>query len=178
MQHLRQSGEQIVLFILSLIGIAIAIYLTIVHYNSHVQLICSSSGIINCEHVLASPYAYIPGTSIPTSVAGIAWSMVGALLAIAAWLIWPEKRRVLIAELVWGAIGILTVFYLVYAEIVVLHAICAWCTVVHFIVLLYLLIVVFLVSRSTDELEAEVEQEPAEMSMKSNAHAYPSQRAR
>lgn len=163
MQHLRQLGGQIALFILSLIGVAIAIYLTIVHYNTHVELVCSSSGIVNCEHVLSSPYASIPGTSIPTSVAGIAWSMVGAMLPVAAWLIWPGKRIVLVAELLWAAIGLLTVFYLVYAELVVLHAICAWCTAIHLIVLLYLLITVFLVYISTNELEADVEQGSAEI---------------
>jgi uncharacterized membrane protein len=159
MLHLRRSGGQIALFILSLLGIAIAIYLTIVHYNTHVELICSASGIVNCEHVLSSAYAYVPGTLIPTSVAGILWSIVAAVLAVAAWLIWPAKRIVCIAELIWAAIGMLTVFYLVYAELVVLHAICAWCTAVHVTVLLYLLIAVFLVQSSAEEEDADIERE-------------------
>ncbi len=156
---MRQASGQIALFILSLIGLAIAIYLTIVHYNSHVTLVCSSSGLVNCEEVLTSPYASIPGSSIPVSIGGILWSAIGAGLAGLAWLVWPEKHIVRIAELIWAAIGMLTVFYLVYVEIVLLHTICAWCTAVHVIVLLYLLIAVFLVSTSSDEQDANTEQE-------------------
>lgn len=151
MVHFRQSSGQIALFTLSLISIAIAIYLTIVHYNTEVALVCSSSGLVNCEHVLSSPYASIPGTSIPISVAGILWSIVGAALAIIAWLVWPEKHIVRIAELAWAGVGMFSVFYLVYAEIVLLHAICIWCTAVHIIILLYLLIAAFLVYTSTTQ---------------------------
>ncbi len=159
MAHFRQSSGQISLFVLSLVGLAIAIYLTIVHYNTTVTLICSSSGLVNCEHVLSSSYASIPGSSIPVSIGGILWSAIGAGLAALAWLVWPEKHIVRIAELTWAAIGMLTVFYLVYVEIVLLHTICAWCTAVHVIVLLYLLIAVFLVYTSVDEQDAEAERE-------------------
>ena len=169
MAHFQRSSGQIILFILSLIGTAMAIYLTIVHYNTHVALVCSSNGLVNCEHVLASPYASIPGSSFPVSVAGIVWSAIGAVLAALAWLVWPEKRLVRIAELMWAAIGMLTVFYLVYVEIVILHTICAWCTAVHVTVLLYLLIAVFLVSLSTDGQEAETEREELAFEMKSKA---------
>ncbi|HEY4034785.1 MAG TPA: vitamin K epoxide reductase family protein [Ktedonobacteraceae bacterium] len=166
MTHFPRSSGQIILFILSLMGIVIAIYLTIVHYNTHVTLVCSSSGLVNCEQVLSSSYASIPGTSIPVSIAGILWSMIAAGLAVTAWLVWPEKHIMRIAELAWGAIGILTVFYLIYVEIVLLHAICAWCTAVHIITLLYLLITVFLVSTSTDEKEADAERGQPEVGTK------------
>src|SRR5204863_96862 len=123
MAHFRQSNGQIALFILALIGTTIAIYLAIVHYNTHVTLICSSKGLVNCEHTLSSPYASIPGTSIPISIAGILWSIGGAALAVIAWLVWPEKHIVLIAELVWAVVGMLTVFYLVYVELALLYTI-------------------------------------------------------
>ena len=151
MVHFRQSSGQIALFTLSLINIAIAIYLTIVHYNTEVALVCSSSGLVNCEHVLSSYYASIPGTSIPISIAGILWSIGGAALAVIAWLVWPEKLIIRIAELAWAGVGMFSVFYLVYAEIVLLHAICLWCTAVHIIILLYLLIAAFLVYTSTTQ---------------------------
>lgn len=159
MIHFRQSSGQITLFILSSISIAIAIYLTIVHYNTQVALVCSSSGIINCEHVLSSSYSSIPGTSIPVSIAGILWSIVGAALAASAWLIWPEKHIIRIAELAWAGVGMCSVFYLVYAELVLLHAICLWCTTVHVIILLYLLVAAFLVYTARDEEEANAERE-------------------
>jgi len=159
MAHFRRSSGQIALFTLSLINIAIAIYLTIVHYNTHVALVCSSSGLVNCEHVLSSPYASIPGTSIPISIAGILWSIVGVALAVIAWIVWPEKHLVRIAELAWAGVGMLSVFYLVYVELVLLHAICIWCTAVHVVVLLYLLIAVLLVYTSINEENANAEQE-------------------
>jgi uncharacterized membrane protein len=159
MAHFRQSREQITLFTLSLIGIAIAVYLTIVHYNTHVTLVCSTSGLVNCEQVLSSLYAFIPGSSIPVSIAGILWSAIGAGLAALGWLVWPEKHIVRIAELTWAAIGMLTVFYLIYVEIVLLHTICAWCTAVHVIVLLYLLIAAFLVYTSAGEQDTGDERE-------------------
>lgn len=169
MTHFRQSSGQITLFILSLIGTAIAIYLTIVHYNTHVVLVCSSSGLVNCEQVLASSYASILGSSIPVSVAGILWSVIGAVLAALAWLVWPEKRLVQIAELMWAAIGMLAVFYLIYVEIVLLHTICAWCTAVHVIVLLYLLIAAFLVSTSADGQEGDTKCEELPVGTKPKA---------
>lgn len=159
MAHLRQSSGQITLFILSLMGIAIALYLTIVHYNAHVALVCSSNGLVNCEQVLSSSYASIPGSSIPVSIAGVLWSIGGAILAALAWLVWPEKHIVRIAELTWAAIGMLAVFYLIYVEIVLLHTICAWCTAVHVIVLLYLLIAVFLLYTAIEEQEVDTERE-------------------
>jgi uncharacterized membrane protein len=92
--------------------------------------------------------------------------MIAAGLAVTAWLVWPEKHIVRIAELVWGAIGILTVFYLIYVEIVLLHTICVWCTAVHVITLFYLLTAVFLVSTSTDEKEADAERGQSEVGAK------------
>ncbi len=157
MAHFRQSSGQIALCILSLIGTAIAIYLTIVHYNTHVTLVCSSGGLVNCENVLSSSYATVPGTAIPVSIAGVLWSLVGAALALMAWLVWPENRIVCIAELAWAVVGMLTVFYLIYVELVLLHTICAWCTAIHVIVLLYLLIAVFLVYTSTYEEDTDAE---------------------
>ena len=169
MIHFQRSGGQIALFVLSLIGIAVAIYLTIVHYNSHVALVCSSKGPINCEQVLSSVYAIVPGTSIPTAVAGICWSVVGAVLAAIAWFVWPEKRIVCVAELVWAVIGMITVFYLVYVELVIIHAICAWCTVVHVTVLLYLLISAFLLCAPEDEEYVDTEQEQLVVDQKPEA---------
>lgn len=169
MAHFRGSIGQIILFMLSLIGIAIAIYLTVVHYNTHVVLVCSSNSLVNCEQVLSSMYASIPGTSLPVSIAGILWSGIGAILAALAWLVWPEKRIVQIAELAWAAIGMLTVFYLIYVEIVLLHTICAWCTAVHVIVLLYLLIAVFQAYTSIYNQDNNAEQEEPTVGTQSRA---------
>jgi uncharacterized membrane protein len=43
------------------------------------------------------------------------------------------------AQLAWAVGGIAVVFYLVYAELFLIGAICLWCTVVHLFVILLLL---------------------------------------
>ena len=42
-----------------------------------------------------------------------------------------------------GAIGLVTALYLVYVEIVRLHALCEWCTAVHVLTLLSFLVAVY-----------------------------------
>ncbi|WP_165423313.1 vitamin K epoxide reductase family protein [Ktedonosporobacter rubrisoli] len=160
MTYTRQAVGQIALLILALVGIGISIYLTIVHYNA-APLVCSTSGLVDCENVLSSPYSVVPGTQIPISVPGLFWFVVYAALSFGAWRLWPGKRELRIAELVWSALGMLTVFYLVYAEIVRIGKICAWCTGVHVIILLTLLIAVFLLQEAPADEEYDVEEEPS-----------------
>jgi uncharacterized membrane protein len=158
MTYLRRSGAQIALLVLALIGAGIAIYLTAVHYQG-APLVCSNTGLIDCSRVLSSPYSVVPGTSIPISIPGLAWCIVAAILAGAS--IWqPELRMPRLAMLGWTLVGLLTVFYLVYAEIVLLHTICIWCTSLHAIILVMLLIsVTQLQTPDYDEDELEEEEE-------------------
>jgi uncharacterized membrane protein len=116
---------QALAFFASVAGIAVSIYLTAVH-SAGFPLACPAGATVNCEAVLSSPYAVIAGTSIPTSAAGIIWFAVSAALWIRG------DRRV---QLGWSAIGMLTVLYLVFIEIVRIGAICVWCTAAHILVL-------------------------------------------
>ena len=141
MLFIRRSGGQILIFALSLVGIAISIYLTSVHY-ANVPLVCSTTGLIDCASVLSSPYSVVPGTTIPITVPGLAWCLVMAGLAFASWRLWPERHDLRIAEFAWSLIGMLTVLYLVYAELVRLHRICAWCTALHVMILVIFLITI------------------------------------
>lgn len=117
---------------LSLAGVGVSIYLTALHYSGFAPA-CPATGVVNCEAVLTSPYAVIAGTSVPTSAAGIAWFAISAVL----WLR-PYGRL----QLAWSAVGLATVLYLVFVEIVGLGAICLWCTAAHVLVLALLLIAV------------------------------------
>jgi len=125
-----------------LAGLGVSAYLTIVHYTS-VPLVCSTSGAINCEQVLSSPYGVIAGTTVPTSAAGIVWFAVTAVLA-GSWLAGPGSPAVARLQLAWSAIGLVTVVGLVFIEIVVLGAICIWCTAAHTLV-----VAIFLLSLQT-----------------------------
>src|SRR6266568_8562706 len=139
MTLMRRSAGQILLFLLSVLGIGIAIYLTAEHYQK-VPLVCSNIGIVDCARVLSSRYSVVPGTTIPITIPGLLWCIVSAALAFSAWRIWPQKRIVLTAELLWMALGLLSVFYLIYVEIVLLSTICVWCTAFHIILLVMFII--------------------------------------
>jgi uncharacterized membrane protein len=119
---------------LSLAGVGVSIYLTALHYAGFAPA-CPATGVVNCEAVLTSPYAVIAGTSVPTSATGIAWFAMSAVL----WL-----RPFGWIQLVWSAVGLVTVLYLVFVEIVRLSAICLWCTAAHVLVLALVLIAVTL----------------------------------
>jgi uncharacterized membrane protein len=113
-----------------LAGLGISVYLTVVHYAG-LPLACPANGTINCEAVLSSRYAIIAGTGVPTSAAGIVWFGVSMLL-------WT--RRAGRIQLAWSALGLATVLSLVFVEIVLVGAICVWCSAAHVLVLLIFLI--------------------------------------
>ena len=164
MEYIRRSGGQIALLALSLIGAAIAIYLTTVHYEN-VPLVCSTQGFIDCARVLSSAYSVVPGTTIPITVPGLGWCIVSAALALAGWRLWPDRQIVRIAECVWAILGMVTVLYLVYVELVRLHTLCAWCTALHAIIFTMLLISVVQLQQSEPDLEIETEAEEAPVSV-------------
>jgi uncharacterized membrane protein len=125
----------------SVAGMAVSAYLTVVHY-SVAPLACSSSGLVDCERVLTSPYAVVSGTALPTSAAGIVW--FGATLALAlVQLARPRSPALATLQLVWAAIGLAVVLYLVFLEIVRLGSLCAWCTSAHVLVLLIFLLALY-----------------------------------
>jgi uncharacterized membrane protein len=114
----------------SVAGLAISVYLTVVHFST-IPLACPANAVVKCEQVLASRYAVIAGTALPTSAAGIVWFSISAGLALF------QRRRSLLA---WASIGLVTALFLVYVEIVQLGAVCIWCTAAHAMVLLIFLI--------------------------------------
>ena len=165
MRHLQRSGKgsQFLLLALSLLGVAIAIYLTSVHYEN-VPLVCSESGLINCARVISSAYSVVPGTALPITLPGFGWCVVSASLAIAGLFattgLW--QRRIRMAQFAWALSGLLVVLYLVYVEIVRLHTICAWCTALHVLMLFLFLVTVVqlqsLPSVTTSSSETELEE--------------------
>jgi uncharacterized membrane protein len=127
-------------WILSLAGLADSIWLTIVHYNTSVTLICPANSTINCEKVITSPQSIVFG--IPVAVLGLAFY---AFLAVAnspwVWrMTWPPIRYARVGSMV---VGILFVLYLVYTELFTIKAICLWCTSVHVITFALFVLIVF-----------------------------------
>jgi len=135
----HQAGwEPPALIAIATAGLAIAIYLTATHADV-VPLVCTAGSLLNCSSVTHSAYSVIPGTSIPISVPGVVWFLGSGLLAWTALLAArsrrPEPNWLRPLHLAWAAGALLVVLYLVYVEIVILHRICEWCTVVHLLVL-------------------------------------------
>ena len=115
--------------ILGVAGLLISAYLVGTHYFAEeVPLACSTGGIVDCEQVTSSAESMIG--PMPVAVLGLVWFAVFlAILAIRSW--WPQAMLV---QVVWAVAGLLNVFWLVYAELFLIGAICLWCTAIHAIV--------------------------------------------
>lgn len=126
--------------VLTLAGIGVAIYLTIAHYDAHVVLSCPATGVINCEKVTSSAQSKLFG--IPVAVLGLAY-----FVAMLPWQLPAAWRsadpRIRYGRLLYCASGVIFVFYLVYAEAVIIKNICLWCTSVHVITLLLFIVTGF-----------------------------------
>lgn len=157
MFDIRRFGAQMILFVLSIIGVGISIYLTIVHYQGG-QVACTTAGIVNCERVLSSMFSVVPGTAIPISLPGLAWFAVAAIIAALGWRK-PELRLPRLSMLAWTLLGMLTVLYLVYVEIVRLSAVCLWCTSLHIAIFIMFLIAVTQLRVPDDEDEEWADEE-------------------
>lgn len=141
------------LVVMALLGIGISAYLTAVHY-ANVPLLCSTSGPIDCARVTSSIYSVVPFTQIPITVPGMLWFAASGGLALfalrRAWLGQAEPPRLRQGHFALAAVGLVFVLYLVYAEIVLLHRFCEWCTAIHLLTLLTFIITLLRVQDSQE----------------------------
>jgi uncharacterized membrane protein len=96
-------------------GIAIAAYLTVVHY-AHTTPVCTSGG---CEKVQHSSYAELAG--VPVALLGL-FAYLGIFVT--------TLRRGVGAALVGAGLGLVGAAfsgYLLWAQLARIHAICQWC---------------------------------------------------
>ena len=112
-------------FLLSLVGLGVAGYLTIEHYSKTITLACADSGTINCAKVTTSSYAEVLG--VPVALLGLLF--FAALAVLCAPPLWRRERLVQ-PRLAAVVLGMVSVFYLVWGELEV-GALCLWCTGVH-----------------------------------------------
>ena len=114
----RRSGLLIVA--LALIGLAIALYLTVTKLTGGLPVCGPVKG---CEDVARSEYSAILG--IPTAAFGAVFSIATFALGMVWWR--RGDRRALLGAYGLGLFGVLFVAYLSYLELFVIHAVCAWC---------------------------------------------------
>ncbi|HEY3924081.1 MAG TPA: vitamin K epoxide reductase family protein [Acidothermaceae bacterium] len=129
-----------VCLVLTVIGIGLATYLTIAHYDTNIPLTCPAKGAIDCEAVTTSAQSKVFG--IPVALLGLAYfvGMIPWHLPMA----WRSADpRIKIGRLLYGLSGIGFVCYLVYAEAFIIKKICLWCTGVHITTLVLFVVTVF-----------------------------------
>ncbi len=117
--------------VLSAAGFFVSLYLTLEHYQT-VSLVCPLGQVFNCSAVLSSSASAIFG--FPTAGLGLVWFAAMFWLALAGHRSQaPSALR--LPVLAWSGLGVLSVFYLVYAELFIVGAFCSWCSVAHLLVL-------------------------------------------
>lgn len=123
-----------VALVLGALGLAISVYLTMVHYHG-APLACPMRGIIDCEQVVTSPQSVILG--LPLALWGVVWFLVFIGLTLqeraSGGPPWLQPARFW-----WLLLGAASVVYFIYLELMVIGKICIWCSGVHLIVLILL----------------------------------------
>jgi uncharacterized membrane protein len=134
------SGLAFTTIVVSLLGLADAVYLTYQHFSGATSFAgCSASGAVNCEAVTTSPESHVLG--VPVAVLGLAFFVfMVAINSRWGWKApWPAVHWARLASVV---VGIVFVLYLIWAELFRINAICLYCTGVHiFTFILFALII-------------------------------------
>lgn len=111
--------------LLSLIGLLIAIYLTLYKIGYLGFVACGDGG---CETVQASSYADLLG--MPVAMWGVgAYALLLGLSLVGLQPRWVASRTIALGIFGVAAIGVAFSAYLTYLEAVVINAWCRWCVV-------------------------------------------------
>ena len=106
---------------LDIVGLAIASYLSVVELGGGVP---SCGPLHGCEEVALSQYSRIGG--IPVAVFGVGLSLLLLTLALAWWR--TNFYGLLLAHYGLSLAGVIFEVYFLYLQIVVIRAVCVWCT--------------------------------------------------
>ena len=162
--------------VISVVGLAIATYLTYVHYSSapgKFNAVCplgGTHGVINCDKVTTSAQSIIFG--IPVALYGAVFFLF--MIAVNLPVSWRSPSMWLArARLAAVICGMGMVLYLISMEAFVIHAICIWCSAVHLLQFALFILVTtgwqdtgWVVASSgepgeeDEELEDDLEEEP------------------
>jgi len=126
--------------VLALAGIAVASYLTWVHYEG-IKPFCVAGGG-GCERVQTSDYADLAG--VPVALIGL----IGYVSILASLLIPRDLGRFAGAFL--GLVGFGFSVYLTYLELFVIDAICQWCVASALLMTLLMIVLVARAARGPD----------------------------
>jgi uncharacterized membrane protein len=110
-------GLRRAMLVLSIIGLGVATYLTIVHYAG-LNPACTAGQ--SCIKVQTSQWSKLDG--IPVALMGLI-GYIGILASLLA----PDREETRLATLALTLIGFGFSAYLTYRELFSIHAICEWC---------------------------------------------------
>ncbi len=123
---LRAGRLRIVVGVLALLGLLVAIYLTLYYLKFAQTIVCPGGG---CDKVRASPWAYLFGV-VPMPTIGL----IGYGLILGVDLKWMARKYVAgtrvpvgLALLGMAGFGFLFSLFLTYLETFVIAAFCFWC---------------------------------------------------
>ncbi len=122
--------SRLITFLLTVTGLLVAGYLTLLHYDTRVPLACGKAGIVDCARVLSSPASVVAG--LPVALWGLLYFAAALVLRVLAH---RQPARFASVIAVMNLAGALAVVFLVYTELYVVGSICLWCTGIHVIVL-------------------------------------------
>ncbi|MBA3807770.1 MAG: vitamin K epoxide reductase family protein [Solirubrobacterales bacterium] len=108
---------RVTLLVLAVLGLAIASYLTYVHYAG-IKPACTAGE--SCTKVQSSVYSMLAG--VPVALIGLL-----GYIAIVASLLAPEHENMRLATMAFTLLGFGFSAYLTYRELFSIHAICEWC---------------------------------------------------
>ncbi len=108
---------RIALIVLGVIGMAIASYLTYIHY-AEIKPLCTAGN--SCIKVQSSVYSKLAG--VPVALMGL----IGYVAILISLLI-PQSENTRFATMALTLVGFAFSAYLTYRELFSIHAICEWC---------------------------------------------------
>ncbi|MBI2617581.1 vitamin K epoxide reductase family protein [Candidatus Gottesmanbacteria bacterium] len=121
MRKSSSDRDNRIIFVLSVIGVLIAIYV-LQSFLRQTSIVCINTG---CEVVRKSPSSYIFGIPVPTF--GLVGYSIIALLAFLRTM--SSNKKLLLGILAVSTFGILFVSWFTLTEIFIIGAICTWCAV-------------------------------------------------
>ncbi len=123
-KNTRDAGRNRLIFVLSLAGIAMAIYV-LQSFVRQSPIVCVNEG---CELVRKHPASYLWGVPVP-AVGLVGYSLLAALAFLRTTLDGGRAKLALAAMLGIATFGILFVSWFTYTELFVIRAVCTWCAI-------------------------------------------------
>lgn len=131
-RSVRPVSQAVVIstFLLSLLGLGIAIYMTIAHFEGTQILACPKTHLLNCAAVTTSPQSYF--LHVPVAILGlIGYFILTIINSPWGWRAASYWLHVVRFVLIVGSMAF--VLWLISAELLIINHICVWCTGVHIV---------------------------------------------